>query len=73
MPHHLFPAVPHYQLPSLHELLKTSHDEYAAKVVECHGTFTNRNGLPTILDELTEPRTSAVVDQRETEAAVELK
>jgi len=55
IPHHLFPAVPHYRLPGLHRLLKDRHTDYAAQVVECHGTFANRNGHPTILDELTEP------------------
>jgi fatty acid desaturase len=53
VPHHLFPVVPHYHLPRLHQLLEASHAEYAAKVVECHGTFANRCGLPTILDTLT--------------------
>lgn len=56
IPHHLFPAVPHYRLPSLHQLLKDQHADYAAQVVECHGTFSNRNGHPTILDTLSEPR-----------------
>jgi fatty acid desaturase len=56
IPHHLFPAIPHYRLGELHRLLKRSHAEYAAKVVECHGTFANRVGLPTILDTLSGPR-----------------
>ncbi len=55
IPHHLFPAVPHYRLPGLHRLLKARHNDYATQVVECHGTFANTNGHPTILDELTEP------------------
>lgn len=53
LPHHLFPAIPHYRLPRLHRLLKERHPDYAASVVECHGTFSNRKGLSTILDTLT--------------------
>lgn len=56
IPHHLFPAIPHYRLPRLHGLLKERHAEYSGRVVECHGTFANRNGLPTILDALSERR-----------------
>jgi fatty acid desaturase len=56
IPHHLFPAIPHYRLGELHRLLKRSHAEYAAQVVECHGTFANRLGLPTILGTLSAPR-----------------
>jgi fatty acid desaturase len=52
LPHHLFPAVPHHRLGRLHRLLKARHPEYAASVVECNGTFTNRDGRPTILDTL---------------------
>jgi fatty acid desaturase len=55
LPHHLFPAVPHYRLGRLHALLKARHSGYAAAVVECHGTLANRNGQPTILDTLTIP------------------
>ncbi len=57
--HHLFPAIPHYHLPRLHRLLKAEHAEYAAQVVECHGTFANPGGDPTILDVLTLPRAGA--------------
>jgi fatty acid desaturase len=56
VPHHLFPAIPHHRLGRLHRLLQARHPEYAAAVVECHGTFANRKGLPTILDTLTTPR-----------------
>ena len=56
VPHHLFPAIPHHRLGRLHRLLKARHPDYAASVVECHGTFANRRGLPTILDTLTTPR-----------------
>ncbi|WP_158633530.1 fatty acid desaturase family protein [Tautonia sociabilis] len=55
VPHHLFPAIPHHQLPRLHQLLMREHPDYARQVVECHGTFANRNGRPTILDVLTTP------------------
>jgi fatty acid desaturase len=55
VPHHLFPGVPHHRLRRLHLLLKERHAEYAAQVVECHGTFANGLGLPTILDTLAEP------------------
>lgn len=49
-PHHLFPAIPHYNLRAVHELLKQCCPEYSASVVECHGTFFNRGGQPTVLD-----------------------
>ena len=55
IPHHLFPAIPHYRLPRLHKLLKERHAEYARTVVECHGTFVNRTDGPTILDTLVRP------------------
>jgi hypothetical protein len=55
IPHHLFPAIPHYKLRQLHSLLKGSHDEYRTTVVECHGTFHDDRGRPTILDVLTHP------------------
>jgi fatty acid desaturase len=56
LPHHLFPAVPHHRLARLHRLLKAHHAQYAASVVECHGTFASRDGRPTILDTLCTPR-----------------
>jgi fatty acid desaturase len=56
VPHHLFPAIPHHRLGRLHRLLKVRHPDYAVSVVECHGTFANRKGLPTILETLTTPR-----------------
>jgi fatty acid desaturase len=55
IPHHLFPAIPHYRLRDLHELLKQDHAAYRQQVVETHGTFHDRSGRPTILDELTRP------------------
>jgi fatty acid desaturase len=61
IPHHLFPAVPHYRLGRLHELLKSAHDAYRAQVVETHGTFHDPLGRPTILDEMTRPRSRAAV------------
>jgi fatty acid desaturase len=56
IPHHLFPAVPHYRLPQLHELLKHDHEAYRSQVVETHGTFHDGFGRTTILDEMTRPR-----------------
>jgi fatty acid desaturase len=56
VPHHLFPAIPHYRLRRLHRLLKSRHPAYAEQVVECRGTFANRDGSPTILDVLCSPR-----------------
>jgi len=52
-PHHLYPSVPYYHLDSLHEWLKVHDSEYAREVIEVHGTFQNRTGKPTIIDELT--------------------
>jgi fatty acid desaturase len=62
IPHHLFPAVPHYHLRPLHDLLKNTHDTYRDQVVETHGTFHDIQGRPTILDEMTRLRgnTSAI-------------
>jgi fatty acid desaturase len=48
--HHLYPAVPHYWLPELHQTLKQNNLEYAQHVVECDGAFFNRTGRPTLLD-----------------------
>jgi fatty acid desaturase len=56
VPHHLFPTIPHHRLGRLHRLLKARHPDYAASVVECQRTFTNRKGLSTILDTLTARR-----------------
>jgi fatty acid desaturase len=53
IPHHLFPAIPHYRLGALHDLLKNSSAHYDALVVECHGTFHDPLGRVTILDEMT--------------------
>ncbi len=61
IPHHLFPTVPHYRLQRLHELLKQEHTLYRDEVVETHGTFRDTLGRPTILDEMTRPRASAVL------------
>ncbi|MBI3468773.1 MAG: fatty acid desaturase [Planctomycetes bacterium] len=53
--HHLYPAVPHYNLQKLHRLLKEHNAEYAEHVVECHGTFWNRTGQLTLLDVIEKP------------------
>lgn len=60
IPHHLFPAIPHYRLVELHQVLKQASDEYDHEVVECHGTFHDRDGRLTILDEMTRPRPGLV-------------
>lgn len=61
IPHHLFPAVPHYHLRPLHDLLKSTHDAYRTQVVETHGTFHDIQGRRTILDEMTRPRPAASI------------
>jgi len=48
--HHLYPAVPHFRLRRLHDLLRRENSEYKEHVVECHGVFWNRTGNPTALD-----------------------
>ena len=66
IPHHLFPAIPHYQLAELHELLKAENEQYMQLVVECHGTFNDPQGRITILDEMTRSREpgAAAMDYR---------
>jgi fatty acid desaturase len=61
IPHHLFPAVPHYRLGRLHELLKRDHPLYRDEVVETHGTFRDALGRPTIIDEMVRPRPDLAV------------
>jgi fatty acid desaturase len=56
VPHHLFPAIPHYRLRRLHELLKSRHSAYQGEVVEAHGTFHDPLKRRTILDEMTSKR-----------------
>ena len=56
IPHHLFPAIPHYRLAELHEILKAENRQYTELVVECHGTFKDPHGRITILDEMTRSR-----------------
>jgi fatty acid desaturase len=56
IPHHLFPAIPHYRLGELHSLLKGMSRDYRSVVVECHGTFKDRLGRLTILDAMTRPQ-----------------
>ncbi len=62
IPHHLFPAVPHYRLRTLHALLKQADPEYRDAVVETHGTFHDPLGRTTILDEMTRLHVSHEVD-----------
>jgi fatty acid desaturase len=59
IPHHLFPAVPHYRLRRLHDFLKRGHTSYRDAVVETYGTFHNTMDRPTILDEMTRPRSES--------------
>jgi fatty acid desaturase len=65
IPHHLFPAIPHYRLRSLHELLMWVHPDYRTEVVETHGTFRDAKGRRTIIDEMTLPRIRAAVEPAE--------
>jgi len=62
IPHHLFPAIPHYRLRRLHELLKRNHEVYRDQVVETHGTIHNNQGRPTILDEMTRPHATIALN-----------
>jgi fatty acid desaturase len=48
--HHLYPAVPHYNLRKLHRVLVENNQEYAEHVVECHGMLWNQSGQLTALD-----------------------
>ena len=50
LPHHLYPAVPHYNLRRLHRLLVEHSHEYAEHVVVCHGVLWNRSGNVTAID-----------------------
>ena len=63
IPHHLFPAIPHYRLRDLHEILKEDHSAYRGQVIETDGTFRSPSGRPTILDEMTRPRENAVASE----------
>jgi fatty acid desaturase len=54
--HHLYPAVPHYNLPKLHQLLKSENAEYAKYAVECHGLVIKRRpDAPTGIEVLQTP------------------
>lgn len=48
--HHLYPAVPHYNLRKLHRLLVENNEEYARHVVECHGVIWPAPGKLSALD-----------------------
>jgi fatty acid desaturase len=71
IPHHLFPAVPHYRLRRLHELLKEDHAVYRDEVIETHGTFHDREGRTTILEEMTRTKDNPAIEQIGT-AAIEI-
>lgn len=62
VPHHMYPAVPHYNLLKLHRLLQDKNDEYARHVVECHGLFANHVGKPTIAEVMERPTTEVAQD-----------
>ncbi len=67
IPHHLFPAIPHYQLFEAHRLLMEHHPRYRQEVMECHGTFVHQGQKPTIMDALSEPRDKLMDSQRRIE------
>lgn len=67
--HHLYPAVPHYNLLPLHQLLVDKNDEYAQHVVECHGTLSNNIGKPTLLDCMETPTREPAAIEVEVEQA----
>ncbi len=62
--HHLYPAVPHYNLPRLHRLLVESNAEYARHVVECEGMLWNSSGKPTLLDCMEVPTREPLESER---------
>ncbi len=45
LPHHLFPMIPHYNLPKLDELLRTT-EVYRTKVVDVEGYLFRRESSP---------------------------
>ena len=59
--HHLYPAVPHYNLRRLHRLLVENNEEYAQHVVECHGVIWPRTGKLSALDCMEVPTCEPVV------------
>lgn len=68
IPHHIYPAIPHYHLLESHRILREESEEYREHVVECHGLLWNGRGLPTILDAMETPTQEpdgAVVPARE--------
>jgi fatty acid desaturase len=70
IPHHLFPAIPHYRLGELHEILKRANADYEEQVVECHGTFSDPLGRVTILDEMSRKVSPAATTPPASQAAV---
>ena len=68
--HHLYPAVPHYNLRKLHRLLVEHNEEYAQHVVECHGVIWPRAGKLSALDCMEVPTCEpALVEQEALEMA----
>jgi fatty acid desaturase len=71
--HHLYPAVPHYNLRKLHRLLVENNEEYAQHVVECHGVIWPRKGKLSALDCMEVPTCEppAVAKSQKTRALAE--
>jgi fatty acid desaturase len=66
--HHLYPAVPHYNLMRLHRLLQDHNQEYREHVVECDGMFFNHSGKPTMLDVIERPTCEPAAQSADDEA-----
>ncbi len=65
--HHLYPAVPHFNLRKLHAVLVENNAEYSDHVVECDGMFWNDTGNPTMLDVIEQPTREPVETSIEVE------
>ncbi len=66
IPHHLFPAVPHYRLRRIAPVARNRVTPTIADlVVETHGTFHDALGRPTILDEMTRLQSEPAVAAQE--------
>ncbi|HVA48429.1 MAG TPA: fatty acid desaturase [Pirellulales bacterium] len=67
--HHLYPAVPHYNLQQLHRLLVENNEEYARHVVECHGVIWPRPGKLSALDCMEVPTCEPAAQEQPLELA----
>jgi fatty acid desaturase len=63
--HHLYPAVPHYNLHKLHRLLVENNAEYAQNVVECHGVIWPRDGHLSALECMEVPTCEPALEEQE--------